>query len=62
LNKIEIKVKEGAVVQAGDQIGTVGTTGSSTGCHLHFEIRKNGVREDPKDVIKEACGITAAAP
>lgn len=62
LNKIEIKVKEGAVVQAGDQIGTVGTTGSSTGCHLHFQLEKNGVPQDPKDVIKEACGITAAAP
>lgn len=37
----------GAVVQAGDPVGYVGTTGASTGCHLHFEIHENGTNVDP---------------
>ena len=37
----------GSVVQAGDLIGYVGTTGLSTGPHLHFEIRMRGEPTDP---------------
>ncbi len=37
----------GKQVQAGDVIGYVGTTGRSTGPHLHFEFRKNGAPIDP---------------
>ncbi len=40
-------VKEGDVVNQGDVVGYVGTTGSSTGNHLHFEVRINGTRYDP---------------
>ena len=43
----QIDVKPGDVVQAGDRLGLVGTTGLSTGAHLHWEIRVNGVAVDP---------------
>jgi len=40
-------IEMGTVVQAGDLIGYVGTTGLSTGPHLHFEIRMRGEPTDP---------------
>ena len=40
-------VKKGDTVKAGQKIGEVGTTGSSTGAHLHFEIRENATPADP---------------
>lgn len=41
------KVKEGDVVTQGQIIGLVGSTGKSTGNHLHIELKVNGVRQDP---------------
>ncbi|RJQ37192.1 M23 family metallopeptidase [Candidatus Parcubacteria bacterium] len=35
----DVLVTAGAGVEQGQQIGTIGTTGNSTGCHVHFEIR-----------------------
>lgn len=40
-------VSPGQVASQGQQIGTMGTTGDSTGVHLHFEIYKNNNRVDP---------------
>lgn len=37
----------GAQVSAGETVGYVGTTGSSTGCHLHFETREDGNAVNP---------------
>jgi murein DD-endopeptidase MepM/ murein hydrolase activator NlpD len=47
-----IKVKKGQRVAKGDVIGTVGSTGRTTGPHLHFEVRKNGVPVDPLKYIQ----------
>jgi murein DD-endopeptidase MepM/ murein hydrolase activator NlpD len=44
-------VSVGAEVARGEQIGELGTTGHSTGPHLHFEIRQNGVQRNPLDLL-----------
>jgi TonB family protein len=45
------EVKAGDRVQQGQRIGTVGSSGVSTGPHLHFEIRLNGEPQNPFDFI-----------
>ena len=49
LNKITTRV--GANVGQGTMIGRMGSTGNSTGSHLHFEVRRNGVALNPVDFI-----------
>jgi len=47
-----ILVKENQDVKRGDVIGKVGSTGWSTGAHLHFEVRKSGDPINPWDYLK----------
>lgn len=49
-----ITVQPGQVLQSGDQLGTVGTTGYATGSHLHFEIRLHDQAVDPWPYVETA--------
>lgn len=44
-------VKEGDTIRKGEKIAEVGSTGNSTGNHLHFEIRKDNIKIDPAQVL-----------
>lgn len=48
-----VAVEAGRVVRQGDVIGAVGSTGASTGPHLHFEIRLAGLAVDPLPYLRK---------
>lgn len=48
-----IAVYKGQKVQVSDSIGEMGSTGWSTGPHLHFEIRVYGIPVDPKKILQD---------
>lgn len=50
----ELRVTPGQAVNIGDVIGLVGNTGLSTGAHLHWELRIDGVAVDPMQFVDEA--------
>lgn len=52
-----VNVKEGQLVKKGQKIGTVGTTGTSTAPHLHYEVWINGVAVNPIDYVLD--GLSA---
>jgi murein DD-endopeptidase MepM/ murein hydrolase activator NlpD len=52
-----IDVKKGQRVEQGEFIGAVGSTGLSTGPHLHFEFRDNGVHQDPLEIARKSENI-----
>ena len=49
-----IDVRQGQRLSQGDLIGAVGSTGVSTGPHLHFEFRDNGVHQDPLEIARQS--------
>ncbi len=49
-----IIVREGQTVTQGQTIGYVGSTGASTGAHLHFEIIKSGSTQNPLDYVSKS--------
>ncbi|MFJ6207292.1 peptidoglycan DD-metalloendopeptidase family protein [Lysinibacillus sp. NPDC092081] len=54
--------KLGSTIEIGQQVGTVGSTGNSTGPHLHYEINKNGnIPINPTDYINNAKSGTVSS-
>jgi len=47
-----VRVKAGAYVETGERIGDVGSTGLSTGPHVHFTVYKNGVTVNPLSLLR----------
>jgi len=48
-----VLVRVGDQVTSGQQIARIGSDGLSTGCHLHFEVRVNGVNVDPMEFLRQ---------
>ena len=48
-----MNAKAGSLVKRGERIGAVGSTGRSTGSHLHFEVRMLGVAQNPASFLKQ---------
>ena len=55
-----IDVNKGQRIEQGQRIGAVGTTGWSTGPHLHFEFRVNGQHQDPLRIAKASEAVAIA--
>ncbi|MCP5286459.1 MAG: M23 family metallopeptidase [Burkholderiaceae bacterium] len=56
-----INVRKGQRIEQGDNVGLVGSTGWSTGPHLHFEFRVNGNHQDPRKLLKSGETVQLAA-
>ena len=52
MHQSSFRVSQGQTVKAGEVIGTTGTTGHSTGPHLHFQVDINGTATDPVEFMR----------
>lgn len=52
-----VETKLGALVKRGQKIAEVGSTGRSTGPHLHFEVRHKGIAQNPNRFLEEAAKV-----
>lgn len=57
----KVFVKLGALVRRGQKIAEVGSTGRSTGPHLHFEVRISGAAQNPNRFLQQAAANSAKA-
>lgn len=55
-----VDVASGSAVEAGDRIGLVGSTGRSTGPHLHFEVRRGNRKVNPSKIMGRAFKFVVA--
>jgi murein DD-endopeptidase MepM/ murein hydrolase activator NlpD len=59
LSSIDVRV--GQSLSKGDRLGAVGSTGASTGPHLHFEFRVNGRHQDPLAMVRKSEPVTISS-
>ena len=57
----KLMIKTGDIVKRAQKIAEVGTSGRSTGPHLHFEVRLDGVPQDPAKFLASAGAVSPAA-
>lgn len=56
----KFKAKVGQPVEAGDVVGLIGSTGRSTGPHLHFEVRINNRAVNPRPMLEKGASLVGA--
>jgi murein DD-endopeptidase MepM/ murein hydrolase activator NlpD len=56
----KVRVKEGQSVKRGDVVALVGTTGRTTGPHVHYELQVNGVTVNPMKYVVDQSSVTVA--